>query len=67
VRLYRDLYFNPGGRLRISAGGGSWLWIRWGWRAEWQLMLRRANWEWRNVSRCLHIEGGFFSFSRYRH
>lgn len=33
---YRDLYFNPGGRLRISISSNAGLWIRWGWRAQWQ-------------------------------
>jgi hypothetical protein len=38
-----DIYFNPGSRLRISSElgrrGPFILWIRWGWRAQWQFAI----------------------------
>jgi hypothetical protein len=39
--MYRDLIFNPGRRLRVSIGDNTGVWIRWGWRAQWQLHLNR--------------------------
>ena len=40
---YRDLYANPGSRLRISIGTHMGLWIRWGWSAQYQFSI---GWRW---------------------
>ena len=40
-----DIYFNPSSRLRIQSTSFYWLWISWGYRAEYQFTINRG-WLW---------------------
>ena len=57
---WRDIYFNPGNRLRIQSDEQYLLWISWGWRAEWQFTINRW-WFWPR------IEHGQFLLFALRH
>lgn len=62
---YRDLYFNPGSRLRISTGMGYLIWVRWGWSAQWQFSIRwQLRWVWLRTDRRWYVFIGPVSAAR---
>jgi len=72
-----DIYFNAGSRLRISSDlgwyKGKWrtgpfvLWIRWGFRAQWQFaIVKRWRRPWWVRGGFMRIEFGWLTLCHYR-
>lgn len=65
-----DIYFNPGSRLRISSDLGNdgpfVLWVRWGWRAQWQFSIVKRLLRPRLYFSGARVEFGPLTFTHYR-